>query len=313
MIFLSEAMSEFKYACPVCGQHIKCDSSQSGKVMDCPTCFQKHIAPQAPASSDSKIILTGQKLTSFSAPSQKYGERGHTEPRIPTTPGQPARTPSVEPAKRFPVAVVVVMALVLAAGAGVFVFRGQIFKSGPSQATGTPAATAPQPVASASPAAPAEAPAESSASDTNWMLDLTGVTFPSGPVTGRIHGQDFVCTRATFQNGSLVLRALPHGPFEFGATIDFSGEQPEVMAGKSFNISNSVDRAAKITLRWKENGEVKRAYFRDSYVMRLDFGALDKTHLPGKIYLCTPDEQKSYLMGTFDADARKPKPKEPKS
>ena len=42
-------MSEFKYACPVCGQHMKCDSSQSGTVMECPTCFQKIIVPQAPA------------------------------------------------------------------------------------------------------------------------------------------------------------------------------------------------------------------------------------------------------------------------
>ncbi len=41
-------MSEFKYACPVCGQHIKCDSSQSGTQMECPTCFQKIVVPQAP-------------------------------------------------------------------------------------------------------------------------------------------------------------------------------------------------------------------------------------------------------------------------
>ena len=55
------AMSEFKYACPVCGQHIKCDSSQSGTVMECPTCFQKIIAPQAPATDDPKFIITGTK------------------------------------------------------------------------------------------------------------------------------------------------------------------------------------------------------------------------------------------------------------
>ena len=61
-------MSEFKYACPVCGQHMMCDSSQAGTVMECPTCFQKITAPQAPASEDQKLILTGTKVGERSAP-----------------------------------------------------------------------------------------------------------------------------------------------------------------------------------------------------------------------------------------------------
>jgi regulation of enolase protein 1 (concanavalin A-like superfamily)/DNA-directed RNA polymerase subunit RPC12/RpoP len=55
-------MSEFKYACPVCGQHMMCDSLQAGTVMECPTCFQKITAPQASASEDQKYILTGTKV-----------------------------------------------------------------------------------------------------------------------------------------------------------------------------------------------------------------------------------------------------------
>ena len=61
-------MSEFKFACPVCGQHMKCDSSQGGSVMDCPTCFQKITAPQAPASDDQKFILTGTQVTGNASP-----------------------------------------------------------------------------------------------------------------------------------------------------------------------------------------------------------------------------------------------------
>lgn len=53
-------MSEFKFACPVCGQHMMCDTSHGGSVMECPTCFQKIVAPQAPAP-DAKFILTGSK------------------------------------------------------------------------------------------------------------------------------------------------------------------------------------------------------------------------------------------------------------
>lgn len=68
-------MSEFKYACPVCGQHIKCDSSQAGTVMTCPTCFQQITVPNAPADKDQKFILTGTKVG---------GER--PLPRLPETP-----------------------------------------------------------------------------------------------------------------------------------------------------------------------------------------------------------------------------------
>ena len=44
----AEAMSEFKFACPVCGQHITAGSSASGSQIVCPTCFQKIVVPQAP-------------------------------------------------------------------------------------------------------------------------------------------------------------------------------------------------------------------------------------------------------------------------
>ena len=43
--------------------------------------------------------------------------------------------------------------------------------------------------------------------------------------------------------------------------------------------------------------------------MRLEFGTLANNKLPGKIYLCLPDDEKSYLMGSFNANASKPKPK----
>ena len=43
-------MSEFKFACPVCGQHITCDAAAAGSQMNCPTCFRKIVVPRAPES-----------------------------------------------------------------------------------------------------------------------------------------------------------------------------------------------------------------------------------------------------------------------
>jgi F5/8 type C domain len=108
-------MSEFKYACPVCGQHMKCDSSQSGTVMECPTCFQKITAPQAPATDDPKFIITGTKV----------GER--PVPAVSANSGV-----AIAPPKDSPVAGIAFVILLCAVVAGVFVFRGVIFKPAPT-------------------------------------------------------------------------------------------------------------------------------------------------------------------------------------
>ena len=152
------------------------------------------------------------------------------------------------------------------------------------------------------------------ANDTNWTLSLDSVTnLPDAPVAGRIHGQDFIVERASFQNGSLMLRAGTRGTVEFGAFINFSGAQPEALSGKTINVTTNADKAARVTLRWKDaSGTVQKENHDDSYALRLEFGALANNRLPGKIYLCTPDAEKSYLLGSFNADARKPKPKPPK-
>jgi len=113
-------MSEFKYACPVCGQHMKCDSSQSGTVMECPTCFQKITAPQAPATDDSKFIITGTKT----------GER----PIPAAVANAGLMAPVLEPAKKSPVAAIAFVVLLCAAVAAAFVFGGKIFKPAPKAA-----------------------------------------------------------------------------------------------------------------------------------------------------------------------------------
>ena len=467
-------MSEYKYACPVCGQHIKCDSSQAGTMMECPTCFQKITAPQAPAAGDDqKFVLTGTKV----------GER--------PLPKAATETPSAPAAKSFPAAIIIAILAVLAAGGGFFFFAGKpgggkwlrvtsaagwraddigavgaagswrqakgvftltasgadiwhradgfhfvyqrlngdgalsaqvlnlkntdewakagvmirettaagsvfalasLRADGQAQfiwrsATGAEAAAselaggpgfpkelkivrsgitfrayyrvndgdawvplgAAQTIGMAPgtqiglivcshhdgvlsqaqfdritlqtdrragpAAAPATAPKRIAppAHDANWLLSPGTNAIPDSPAAGRIHGQDFIIERASFQNGSLMLRAGTRGPVEFAAFINFSGAQPEALSGQTINVTTNADKAARVSLRWKDaGGTVQKTNYDDSYALRLEFGPLANNRLPGKIYLCTPDAEKSYLLGAFNADARKPRPKAPK-
>jgi DNA-directed RNA polymerase subunit RPC12/RpoP len=289
-------MSEFKYACPVCGQHIKCDSSQAGSQMECPTCFQKITVPQAPSSDEQKFIITGTKK----------GER--------PAPNIPEDRAVMAPEKNWPLAAVVaLLVLACAAGAAVFVFRGKIFKSSAAGAptnqvaSGSVETSAP-PQAQARPKpAPVVAPP---ASDTNWMLNLAAAVIPGSMAAGRIHGQDFIVERAILQNGTLTLRTGRGGPVESGVIINFGGAPPESLAGQSLNITTNADKAAGVMLRWKDGDQQSKAAITNGYALRLVFGPLSGNHLPGKIYLCAPDETKSYIAGTFNADIRRPRPKQ---
>jgi DNA-directed RNA polymerase subunit RPC12/RpoP len=285
-------MSEFKYACPVCGQHIKCDSSQAGTQMECPTCFQKIIVPQAPTE-EQKFILTGTKVS---------GERP-----LPKAPD--ASTSFSSPTKTLPgVAVVIIIFLFIAAAVG-FVYRGTIFKKpGPPQAT-QPAPTPSAPVAVTPAPSPPPRPSRPPlvappANDTNWTLNLKGMAIPDAPAAGRVEGQDFICQRGSFTSGMLALR---NG--DLSVTINFSGATPESLAGKSISVATNAAAAARIIFRWKVGDQIMRESFTNDYALLLDFDPLANNRVSGKIYLCTADTNKSYVAGTFKAEIRKPRPR----
>ena len=282
-------MSQFKYACPVCGQHISCDSSQAGTQMECPTCFQKITVPQAPAEGDQKFILTGTKKS---------------ERPIPTLP-EDAPAPVAEKKSLLAITVLILLALICAAGVTVFAFRGKIFKS---VVVENPTVTTPVAVTNKIAARPiAVAPP---ASDTNWMLDLSLMTnFPDATAAGRIHGQDFVIERAFLQNGTLTLRAGRGGPVNFGLQVNFGGAQPEALAGQSLNIQTNAPMAARITLHWMDGNEPATEDLEGGYAMRLNFGDVKGNRISGKIYFCAPDQLKSYVAGTFNAQIRRPRTK----
>src|SRR6478672_4956464 len=101
-------MSEFKFACPVCGQHITSDSSASGTHLECPTCFQKIVVPQAPTSADSKFILSASQV---SKPRPNSVAQGDAAP-VDAGAGKRALIPVIG----------LVVFVAAAAGAGVFMF-----------------------------------------------------------------------------------------------------------------------------------------------------------------------------------------------
>jgi hypothetical protein len=287
-------MSEVKFACPVCGQHITADSRASGTSLECPTCFRKIIIPQAPTSTSNLIISAAQ------------AERSR--------PPQAEVASSARRSRRGGLKGVIDMAIFLvvlgAAGAVAYHYRDRLFKktetAAPSSSDET-SAEAPGPGGISSAAAAA-------ASNVVWTLDVAKADVPGGAAAGRIHGDIFVCDRAVLQGGVLTLRKGRAGATELGVTINLPATQGEELSGKTILVTaGQTGPVPRVVLRWREaTQKTATLTVKDGYSLKLEFEPALGNHIAGKVYICTPDEWKSAVAGTFTAEIRKPAPPKPR-
>jgi DNA-directed RNA polymerase subunit RPC12/RpoP len=262
-------MSEFKFSCPVCGQHIAADSSATGAQIECPTCFQKIIIPEAPKA-DSKYILSATQY-------------------IKSPPLTPPRPPDRSRAARKSYTPVLAgaAAVVVAIGATFYLLQSAGDRPGgpksPAQATNA--------------AGPARL----------WSLDFADANFPDDVAAGRIHGHDFSCQRAVVQYGSLALRQGSGYRPDLVVNVFLPAHDAADLIDRHFNIrTNEPGPLPHVVLRWKQGELQVSQAFTNGYMMKLEFGQANSTTVPGRIYLCLPDASKSVVAGTFIADIRRP-------
>lgn len=284
-------MSELKFACPVCGQHITCDSSSSGSPMPCPTCFRQLVVPRATVPGAAGLVVHASEVQTRVVPLP--GSSGAEAGRVATR-------------KPFPWAALALGVVVCAAAAAGYVFRERFLSVLPEAArikTNLLAAVG-------KPAVPVAPPP---GVVTNSLLNLADAKIPETPVAGQINGQSFAVQRATIRGGMLILWQGPKWPPEFGMAVDFFAKQAEELAGKTIIIEAAQTNAPRLMVRWKdEQGQPVTLDFREGYALRVEFGSLADSRLPGRIYLAAPDEGKSHIAGTFEADIHKLPPPKPK-
>ncbi len=278
-------MSEFKFACPRCRQHIKSDSSASGTQIECPTCFQKIVVPQAPADNSTKFIL---------AAGQAPGKRPVTESAAPPS-------AATAPPKSLPLTWAALAAVVVVGAALLVIKLGLL----PTRARhSSPHGTNTAPITPGADAA-----------DPRWRLELRDVAISGEPARGRIWGREFRLERATIQDGTLALRQGPTWPPDVGVTILLPKRPALDYAGKQFLIeTNFAGKSPRVVLRIKDQSQQPLTHsLNGGYAMKLEFGEITDRALPGRIYLCTPDDARSVVVGSFCAEIRKPNPPKPKA
>jgi DNA-directed RNA polymerase subunit RPC12/RpoP len=289
----ADAMSEFKFACPVCGQHITADSSTSGGQIECPTCFQKIVVPQAPESGTNKFILSASQVA---------------KPR-PTSDATASRLgPLHRSAHRSSLpATIGLLVLLCAAGAVAFHFRERIFKSFRAPAPAATNVLASQPV----PPAPLN-PTHPMPTNIAWTLELTDAVIPDTPVAGKIHGSGFAYDRAVLLGGLLLLGQGAAPPYDLGFGVNFVARHGEELSGKTVEIPPDQTNSPHVGWRWRdEQQQPVTQIVSNGYLLKVTFGKPSNGHISGKIYICLPDADKSFAAGTFDAEIRQPPPANP--
>ena len=302
-------MSEFKFACPVCGQHITADSGSTGSQLECPTCYRKIVVPQAPTSTDPKFILSAAEANKPRPP----------QPSLPTL--EPISKEPVRTA--IPVVVVVILILLCLLGATAFAFRGKIFGHKKPDGTQPAGAATGDTNEDGPPPAGKSPPVPVVTNDVAWILDLSSNAIPAAPAAGKIRGEFVACNRNSLQ--PVMLDGKPHVGLSFrqstrglpdvSVTVYFFARQAEDLRGKSINIETNDTPAPRVTIRWKEGKDNRSQNLADGYALKVEFGEVTGNRLPGKVYLCLPDEGQTRIAGAFSAEIRKatpPKPKQPK-
>ena len=282
-------MSEVKFACPVCGQHITCDAAKSGTYMPCPTCYRELVIPQAPAGNGSKLVLTAAEVQSRP---------------VPTTPVGTLESPAT--AKRSLTPAILLVLFLVTVGAGAYVFREKLFHrplaaQSNTEDSGETTHPAVPPTITLKPA-PSDA-------DSQWTQDMAAIQIGETPAVGRVHGYSFNLEKATISGGTLNLRQGPKWPPDLGVTIYLFAEKGEDLAGKTITLDPARTESPKVTLRWKDaSAQPATESVRTGYALKLEFGTVSGKVLPGRLYLATADAQKSFITGTFAAEIRKPSP-----
>jgi hypothetical protein len=273
-------MSAFKFACPVCGQHLTAHPSNSGGQIACPTCFRKIVVPQAPTGPEAKLILAAA-LVSPPRPASRAGASDL----------EPLRRSRSWAALGRGLGWLIVLAV---AGAMLVLFRARILPryqlASRSPGTNSPGSVYPVPT------------------NISWTLSLGDAPIPDAPAAGRVHGQGFRCEQASLRGGTLTLAQGQEGSPDLRLSVRLFARQSEDLGGKSIEVTaERRPPLPRVVLGWKDGqGQPRREKLESGYALKLTFGPVVDGRLPGKLYLCLNDEARSFVAGYFEAEIRKP-------
>jgi ribosomal protein S27E len=321
-------MSEFKFSCPACGQHISCGTTHVGTQIACPSCNATITVPEetagaadvsAPPASPGDITATAQRTSGLAIASLICSLLsfitcvgwlpgiicGHLAKsrirRDPSLKGGGLATAGIIIGYSFLLLLAGIVAVKMwhfsiAAKHGLESVRQVLATNNVvvAQTQSTTVSNASKQPGSVEPVAVPAPDWQIEPDKSGWTSDISTVSFPDHPVSGKLHGLDFVVKTTSFRNGDLRIRSangVQLDVYRLGASIE----------GRSYEIQPGDDDSAnpRVKISWNEGDAFETATFNKGYGMKLQFSRAANRTVSGKIYLCFPDDSKSCVAGTF--------------
>jgi outer membrane lipoprotein-sorting protein len=146
-------MAEFKFSCPQCGQHIQCDPGYSGVQINCPSCQQAIVVPQAPRSAAAPAAPPVPPPASPGLSTRQTTAAPAAGRRFAGAPAPGAHPPAKPKSKALRNVLVITAAVAVLAGLGAGGWFGfskyKQHKAAQEAKKGNPAAQVPTPTATA--------------------------------------------------------------------------------------------------------------------------------------------------------------------
>jgi hypothetical protein len=128
-----------------------------------------------------------------------------------------------------------------------------------------------------------------------WTMEIDSMKFPKGPASGKVAGNEFKLESAKYNGVTLNIKEQG-GRAQF--IIFLFLDKGETLDGKVFTIT--PDMRNNKTPHVHIHARTKAWALPANYAMRLEFGATTDGKTNGKIYLCLPDDDKTYIAGTIE-------------
>jgi hypothetical protein len=140
-----------------------------------------------------------------------------------------------------------------------------------------------------------------------WTMNVSQMTVPPAELTGSVQGKEFSADEVRLADGALTIRQRARSPYPSRTIrIHLFPKMGESVEEQKFQMPGDKGfRAPAVEVLCDRGGgssDETDTYLGD-YAMVLEFGQASRGKLGGKIYLCLPDDSKSFIAGEFEATA----------
>jgi len=328
-------MSDIKFSCPVCAQHISCTAEWAGMQVKCPACekeivipdlLARPVAPPVPvAAGPLKVSVVAPPSVSHAAPPPPPPPA--PAPAYPRHALAPAETDSSSGKGRriatwaaviVIVPVVLYMAFTWASSAqkkmNVARERDAEERDGGqlghiaelnSVLDATDPGRNPPPTYDRGDDLRFK-PVEEKLNPPIWTLDLAAAKVPSGKANGTISGSPFVADRAYLQKiptgYALTVRQGMGFQAEREVMISLPLKATENLDGRTWQVSPaSTNGGLRLIKRWLAAGRQQTKVYTNGYVMVLEFGRSTMDGVQARLFVALPDDEKTVVGGSFEA------------